>query len=365
LQASSLLIFPKAGAADDAPGFNVPRRCGPWQQNWSKSPRVLVAVDQHALASGNISSHEGTTLPTFPAILLRKILTSPTGDIRFRWKMDCAEAFGSGDHNASSVAVNRPISSLHDFHLDAAMQPTLEESMQSNATLLSSTRNQRTGRLTLLLLAAAGLLLAPAVSLAGGNGNGGGGSNTIWKVEEDWEADIGTPNTNLGSPQLTFLISTTTPSDGNPTGYYAVLTMNQRDGAVGGLELTLYNGSSQLTRTTFSNTSKLSSSGEKIQWTTRMTLSNNTLTVEAFNTHGSTNAWGNFDITASATVSGLSDLNSYDITGNTSGNNSGVDFGNARVSKLVVQAIRTYTGTGNNTKTTSQLGAAKTIYSYP
>jgi hypothetical protein len=80
--------------------------------------------------------------------------------------------------------------------------------------------------------------------------------------------------------------------------------------------------------------------------------------------HGGSTEWGNFDLTTSASTT-LSDLNSYDITGTVSSNNSGIDFGNTRVSQIVLQAIRTYTGSGNNTKSTSQLGTAKTVYQYP
>src|SRR5262249_11155017 len=144
-------------------------------------------------------------------------------------------------------------------------------------------------------------------------------------------------------------------------------TVNQRLtlDSVGGLQLQIWNGETLLSSSTFAGTSSLATAGEKIQWTTSMSLSNSgTLTVEVASSHGGSNAWGNFDLTTSASTP-LSDLNGYDITGTVSGNNSGVDFGNTRVSKIVLQAIRTYTGTGNNTKSTSQLGTAKTIYSYP
>jgi hypothetical protein len=185
----------------------------------------------------------------------------------------------------------------------------------------------------------------------------------VVKVEEDWELDVGTPNTNDSAPQLTFLISPT----GDTNSYYAVFTVNQRLTLddVGGLQLQIWNGESLLSSTTFAGTSSLSTSGEKIQWTTRMSLSSNgTLTVEAASSHGGSSEWGNFDLTTSASTN-LSNLNGYDITGTVSGNNSGIDFGNTRVSQIVLQAIRTFTGTGNNTKSTSQLGSAKTIYSYP
>lgn len=234
--------------------------------------------------------------------------------------------------------------------------------MQS-LTLFSSKRHQRAGRLALTLLATIGLLLAPSILLAGGNGNNGGGSNSVNKVEEDWELDVGTPNTDDSAPQLSFLISPT----GDTSSYYAVFTVNQRLTLddVGGLQLQIWNGETLLSSTTFSGTSSLATSGEKIQWTTSMSLSNSgTLTVEVTSTHGGSNAWGNFDLTTSASTN-LSDLNGYDITGTLSSNNSGIDFGNTRVSKIVLQAIRTYTGTGNNTKSTSQLGTAKTVYQYP
>ena len=234
--------------------------------------------------------------------------------------------------------------------------------MQSFAALnlKSSTLRWQAG---VVLAVIAGLLLVPAIARAGGNGNGGGGSTDVVKVEEDWELDVGTPNTDDSAPQLTFLISPT----GDVSSYYAVFTVNQRLtlDSVGGLQLQIWNGESLLSSTTFAGTSSLNNSGEKIQWTTRMSLSSGgTLTVEVASSHGGSNEWGNFDLTTSASTN-LSNLNGYDISGTVSGNNSGIDFGNTRVSQIVLQAIRTFTGTGNNTKSTSQLGAAKTIYSYP
>jgi len=203
------------------------------------------------------------------------------------------------------------------------------------------------------------LILSLAVTRCALAGNSGG--TDVVRVEEDWELDVSYPNTNDSAPQLMFLISPT--SDTN--SYYAIFTLNKRDGAVGGLELTIWNGNTLLARTTSSNTASLATDGEKIQWTTRLTIDkNNNLTAEVFNTNGSTKAWGNFDLSVS-TGTNLSNLNGYDITGTLSANNSQVDFGNTRVSKLMLQQIRTYTGSGNNSKVTSQLGSAKTVYQYP
>jgi hypothetical protein len=185
-----------------------------------------------------------------------------------------------------------------------------------------------------------------------------GQGTDINKVDEYWELDLNTPNPANSAPQLTFLISPT----GTTNSLYAVFVVNQRDGQVGGLQLQLWNGTTRLATSTFSNGSSLASAGEKVQWITEMTVNNGTLTVAIKNL--SSDTWGNYGtnqtaITASTTTS-LSNLNSYDL--NVSAANSGVDFGNTRVGKLSLKKVVTVTG---NQKATDQLGSEKVIFQYP
>jgi hypothetical protein len=185
-----------------------------------------------------------------------------------------------------------------------------------------------------------------------------GQGTDITKVDEYWELDLNTPNSANSAPQLTFLISPT----GTTNSVYAVFVVNQRDGEVGGLQLQLWNGTTRLATTTFSDTSSLASAGEKVQWITEMTVNNGTLTVAIKNL--SSDTWGNYGTNQTAltasTATSLSNFNSYDL--NVSAANSGVDFGDTRVGKLVLKKVVTVTG---NQKSTDQLSSEKVIFQYP
>jgi len=185
-----------------------------------------------------------------------------------------------------------------------------------------------------------------------------GQGTDITKVDEYWELDLNTPNSANSAPQLTFLISPT----GTTNSVYAVFVVNQRDGEVGGLQLQLWNGTTRLATTTFSDTSSLASAGEKVQWITEMTVNNGTLTVAIKNL--SSDTWGNYGTNQTAlsasTATSLSNFNSYDL--NVSAANSGVDFGDTRVGKLILKKVVTVTG---NQKSTDQLSSEKVIFQYP
>ncbi|MBI2825112.1 MAG: hypothetical protein HYX69_10540 [Planctomycetia bacterium] len=179
----------------------------------------------------------------------------------------------------------------------------------------------------------------------------------ITKVEEDWEVDIDVPGTSLSSPQLTFLMSPV----GDTSAGYVVFTLNERtspDPVGGGMQLQLWNGGSLLSVSTASNTTSLNNSSEKIQWTQRLTLGNQgVLTAEI--DKGSSATWGKFPANGQLTVSAqssLTNLNSYDP--NVSTANAGIDFGNARVNKIILRKVRTYT---NNQKSVEQV-ADRVVY---
>jgi hypothetical protein len=208
------------------------------------------------------------------------------------------------------------------------------------------------------VLAVAGVLLLPAVLAAAGGG--GPKSTDVTQIDENWQLQIGTPNSSIGSPQLTFLISPTADT----SGYYAILTVNQRDGAVGGLQLTLYNGDTAVSGAsqTYSNTSALATISEKISWTTSMSYASGTLTVSVSGLSSTT--WGNDNktILTVSTPATLSYLNSYDLTGGVSAANSGVDYGNQRVSKVIIKSIIPYLGSKKSPGADSLGGATKQVY---
>lgn len=180
----------------------------------------------------------------------------------------------------------------------------------------------------------------------------------VIKVDETWEVTLNTPSANDGAPQLTFLISPTASS----SGLYGILAFNQRDGAVGGLQLQLWQGETLLTESTFANTSTLSTNGEIIRWTTEIEVKDGAFSVSIKNLTSTT--WGNFDtdevaLTAS-TPTTISSLNAYDP--NVSIANTGIDFGSTRVAKLSLKQVKTVT---EDNKATEHLSSEQVLYQYP
>jgi hypothetical protein len=169
----------------------------------------------------------------------------------------------------------------------------------------------------------------------------------VTAVEEDWQLDIDTPSAARSSPQLNCVMSAT----GDNLSYYAVLLINQQSSQGGGLELQLWHGQTLLSSSQLANTASLGTMGERIQWTTQMSLSNNgVLTVQILS--GSSTTWGRFGGKSELIVSAqtpLQNLNFYNV--NFSTGNSGVEFGNQRVSKLILRKVRVYE---SNKKSTEQ-----------
>jgi len=171
-------------------------------------------------------------------------------------------------------------------------------------------------------------------------------AQAISAIEEDWELDLNTPNSAKSSPQL---VCVTSPS-ADCEGYYATFEINKQSagGGAGGMQVQLWHGSDQLAVGSFPSTYSLDSDGERIRWTTSLSISNKgVLTFQVIN--GTSQTWGKFGSTGQLTASASSnlvDLNSYDP--NVSAANSGVDFGNARVNKLILRRVRTYTNGKKN-----------------
>jgi hypothetical protein len=173
-----------------------------------------------------------------------------------------------------------------------------------------------------------------------------GGADTT-AVEEDWQLDLSVPNIERSSPQLNCFMSPT----GDAQSYYTVFLINQHGSEGGGLELQLWNGSTLLSSSSFASSS-LSSQGERIQWTSRMELSNSgVLTVQILS--GTSTTWGKFggktDLIVSAQTP-LNNLNGYSSSFTTE--SSGVEYGHGRVSKLILRKVRLY---ASNKKSTEQV----------
>jgi len=164
----------------------------------------------------------------------------------------------------------------------------------------------------------------------------------VTAIEEEWQLDIGTPNSARNSPQLNLVTAAT--SDGQT--FHAVLLINQNGDQGGGIELQLWNGTTLLGSSTHGTSQSLATTAERITWTTRMELSNNgVLTVQVLS--GVSTTWGRFSgannspLTVSAPTS-LKNLNSYDPNFTTSA--SGVEYGSNRVNKIILRKVRVYTG---------------------
>lgn len=97
-------------------------------------------------------------------------------------------------------------------------------------------------------------------------------AQAINAVEEDWELNLNTPNSLKSSPQLTCTMSPI----GNADGFYATFDINKRsvDGRGGGLQVQLWHGQGRLAIGKFTSSSSLYSAGERLRWTTRLSLSN-------------------------------------------------------------------------------------------
>ena len=173
-------------------------------------------------------------------------------------------------------------------------------------------------------------------------------AENVASIEEDWQLDVGMPSSARSSLKINCLTST-----GAGTQSQHVIFVINETGSVGGnVQLQLWNGDQLLATTDVPGIREvLSNAGECVNWTTRLSISKGVLTAEVLNfsssTRGSSN--GKATIATVATSTTLSDLNSYDP--NVTWQNSGVEFGNMRVQKLVHRKTRIYTGKQKSVET--------------
>jgi hypothetical protein len=173
-------------------------------------------------------------------------------------------------------------------------------------------------------------------------------AQSVTQIEEDWQLDVDTPNSVCSSPQLNCLTST----GADIQSLYAIFLVNQLGSTGGNLQLQLWNGDQMLTTTDVPNSSAiLNTIGERVNWTTRLSVSKGILTAELFNLSSTTwgNSTGKNTIASVSAPTSLAGLDSYDP--NVTCQNSGVEVGNTRVQKLTLRKTRIYTGKQKSVET--------------
>jgi len=159
----------------------------------------------------------------------------------------------------------------------------------------------------------------------------------IINIQEDWELVLGDPDPNVVGPQITCVIAPV----GHAEGIYATVNLNHQDrnGFVpGGIQLQLWNGSTEIGSQCDLNLQTLDASGEAIHWTQEMTLTPSDR-VRFSIRDGHCDTWGNFGPGLACSVpTSLQSLNEYDPEVSLS--NSGTVFAANRVASLKLLRVR-------------------------
>lgn len=169
-------------------------------------------------------------------------------------------------------------------------------------------------------------------------------SETIVRVEEDWELVVATPDTDSDGPQLACVISPV----GDLNSVYATFELNHQSlpsYVPGGLQLQVWNGETPVNHHKYPTEAVLSNPGETVRWTQSVEVVEGGLTFEV--TNGSSTTWGTFGGQGylKATVSAsLANLNGYSPA--VSVENSGVSYAANRVESLTLRSVRVFTAAG-------------------
>lgn len=162
----------------------------------------------------------------------------------------------------------------------------------------------------------------------------------ITRVEEDWELVIAEPDANLTAPQITCVISPYTHTD----CFHAALELNCRtvpDFAAGGIQLQAWQTEDLQQFASLDNTSVLSTPGETIRWTQRMSVKDGQLTFEVDNFTSTT--WGNFSGAGALKVSvPFAGSNLHQYHPGFSVEKSGIGYASNRVASMKLKAVRYY-----------------------
>ena len=166
----------------------------------------------------------------------------------------------------------------------------------------------------------------------------------VWRVEEDWELVVTTPETNSNSPQITVAMSPLA-SDESEYVTFEINHRSQPDYGIGGLHLLAWNGNFFVLDSAHTQSGvQLNTADEVITWTQSLELSGGSLTYAV--TNGSSTTWGAFgNGELSVTVdSQCQTLNSYSPQNSIA--STGVGFGANRVASLTLKRVRYFTPAG-------------------
>jgi hypothetical protein len=169
----------------------------------------------------------------------------------------------------------------------------------------------------------------------------------VYRIEEDWQVVVGTPDQSLVAPQVTCTISPLNMS----TAYCAfdINCYSQPDWSPGGLQVHTWDPLDPIEYSNSNKTGVMNTPSETVTWTQTMTLDPSTSTIRFQVINGNSVTWGTFGGNPVLGYSGhlvlsintaLSNLNGYDP--NVSLDNSGVSFGGNVVVSQTLMAVRYY-----------------------
>lgn len=166
--------------------------------------------------------------------------------------------------------------------------------------------------------------------------------NTM-RVEEDWYVQIGTPEPEADSPQISTVIA---PS-WSLWGKYAVFDMNcatQPGFSSGGVQLQLWQDNAIIQSRSNTNWDSLHLVDEVIRYTSVMSIENGNIAFEILN--GTSESWGAFgsgELKVQAPT-WRDQLNGYDPNFTTW--NSRIGFASHRVRRLILERVRYFKSNG-------------------
>lgn len=165
-------------------------------------------------------------------------------------------------------------------------------------------------------------------------------SESITRVDEDWELVVREPSPTLDSPQISTWMSPTDSLDGK---HFATdFNHAQRpDFSSGGFQIKAMDWESLLDDRISESGDYLSNDNETIRWTQRMEIKGNAL---EFSIHdGTSQSWGSFGgpyTKVRFDQSPVANLNAYSV--NKSVEWAGVGFGGNRIESFTLKRVRIY-----------------------
>jgi hypothetical protein len=163
------------------------------------------------------------------------------------------------------------------------------------------------------------------------------GGPTLVKVEEDWVALVGQPETPICSPQITNIIS----PDQSLAGVFGLLQVNHRSSTSfleGGLQVQGWVDQSLIGNSNVSRTAKLYRSADNLRYTVTMEAVSGGVRFGVQN--GRSRTWGRFADTPVTTTVPLSDVSLADYSPDFSLANTQVNLGAHRIDIIYINNIR-------------------------